>query len=92
MQLLSSNFGLLHVNPFAPCDTLDGPQQRTTLEQEYLENGTARINTTIKYAFVKVYSISLLIIPRLIGLAIVVLYLLMFKVKENLGTEFFKFF
>ena len=65
----------------------------TTFEQQYLEK-MVTVNIDFTRTFLKKYSISFLLVCRLIDFAIVVLKLLMFKVGGIFGiseVEFFNF-
>ena len=63
-------------NPSAPGDNADLPSNRNILK-------TVTENDSINRRFLKEYLVSLPTMPRLIGFALVLLYLLMFKVYEN---------
>ena len=85
-------FDWFYLKPFAPCAPLSRSQYLPTFGQQYLEKSNNK-HWLCRKIF-KEYSISFLMVCRLIDFALVVLKLLMFKVCVIIGIfkiEFFNF-
>ena len=77
-------------NPFAPWPPLGGWNYQPKFGQQYLENGKNK-HCLYKMIF-KEYSISFLMVCRLIDFALMVLKLLMFQVCAIIGISKIEFF
>ena len=81
----SNSLYQLSINTFAPCDTLCESLYRLTYKQQYLKNFES--NHCFYRTFYKDHSISFLMISRLMDFALVVLWLLVFKVCGIMGIS-----